>query len=62
MITINPFLKDTNHSLPKINVLLTKLSKGNVFSIDLASAYNQIKLDESSKKYAYGVLMWETTL
>lgn len=56
-ITINPWLKETNHPLPRIQDLLTKLSDGKYFSkIDLAAAYNQIELDDESKKLA----VWST--
>lgn len=56
-ITINPWLKETNHPLPRIQDLLIKLADGKIFSkIDLASAYNQLELDDESKK----LVVWST--
>ena len=41
-----------SYPLPRIDGLFSKLAGGKVFSkIDLASAYFQIELDDSSKKY-----------
>lgn len=56
-VTLNPFLKDNNYPIPRIQDILTTLSDGKVFSkVDLASAYNQLELDEESKKYT----VWST--
>lgn len=52
-ITLNPWLKETNYPLPRVQDIFTKLSDGKFFSkIDLASAYNQIELNDESKKLA----------
>lgn len=58
-VTLNKFLKDTNYPLPIISDLLNKLKNGKYFSkIDLAHAYNQIELDDESKRLA----TWSTKL
>lgn len=58
-VTLNKFLKDTNHPLPHIEDILYKLRDGKIFSkLDLAKAYNQIELDDKSKCLA----AWSTHL
>lgn len=53
-VTLNKYLKDNNYPLPRISDILTIVSDGKIFSkIDLASAYNQLELDEESKNYTF---------
>lgn len=50
--TINKFTKLDAYPLPKIEEVITKVSKNEVFSsIDLKSAYHQIPILESERKY-----------
>lgn len=50
-ITINPVIQLDAYPLPKIQELFASLSGGTVFSkLDLAHAYQQVPLDEESKK------------
>ena len=50
-VTINPSMKVVQHPLPKPDDLFTTLSGGNIFSkIDLSHAYQQMPLDNPSKK------------
>ena len=51
-VTINLAAKTDTYPLPKIEDLFASLSGGKLFSkVDLASAYQQILLDEQSKEY-----------
>lgn len=51
-VTVNPVAEKDTFPVPKINDLLTKLAGGKSFSkLDLSSAYQQMELDEESKKY-----------
>ncbi|XP_064463517.1 uncharacterized protein K02A2.6-like [Ornithodoros turicata] len=50
-ITINPVLKTDHYPLPHPEELFAKLVGGNVFCVlDLAAAYQQVKLSPASKK------------
>ncbi|XP_062405896.1 uncharacterized protein K02A2.6-like [Sardina pilchardus] len=51
-VTINPVLKAEQYPLPRIDDIFAALGQGKRFSkIDLAQAYLQMEMDESSKKY-----------
>lgn len=51
-VTINPVLKAEQYPLPCIDDIFAALSQGKQFSkIDLAQAYLQMEMEESSKKY-----------
>ena len=51
-LTVNPVSKLDSYSIPKVEDLFARLSKGKLFSkIDLSHAYQQLPLDEGSKKY-----------
>ena len=51
-ITINPYLEIPEYPLPRPEELFAKLSGGNEFSkIDLTNAYQQILLDDNSKRF-----------
>ena len=51
-VTINPFLIVDQHPLPKPEELFSSLSGGQKFSkIDLSHAYQQMVLEEDSRKY-----------
>ncbi|XP_060073916.1 uncharacterized protein K02A2.6-like [Ylistrum balloti] len=51
-ITINPVLEVPEYPLPTSEELFTKLNGGQKFSkLDLTQAYNQVLLDEESRKY-----------
>ena len=51
-VTVNREAQADSYPLPRIDDLFSKLAGGKVFSkIDLASAYVQIEVDDSSKKY-----------
>jgi len=50
-VTVNQAVKPDTYPLPRIDDLFTALSGGKIFSkLDLAHAYQQIALDEESKK------------
>lgn len=50
-VTLNPFIEVDQYPLPRINELFVKLQGGIQYSkLDLSSAYQQICLDEKSKK------------
>ena len=50
-VTINQAAKPDTYPLPRIDDLFTALTGGKIFSkLDLAHAYQQIPLDEASKK------------
>ena len=52
-VTINPVSKLDRYPIPKISDLFAKLGKGKLFSkLDLSHAYQQLPLEEESKKYA----------
>ena len=52
-VTINPVSKLDRYPIPKISDLFAKLGKGKLFSkLDLSYAYQQLPLEEESKKYA----------
>lgn len=49
-ITLNPFIKIERFVLPRIEDLLEKISGGKFFAkVDLASAYQQMELEEESQ-------------
>ena len=51
-MTVNPVSKLDRYPLPKVEDLFAMLRKGKVFSkIDLSNAYQQLLLDDQSKKY-----------
>ena len=51
-LTVNPVTKLDHYPIPKIEDLFTKLSGGVTFSkLDLSQAYQQLQLEEESKKY-----------
>ncbi|XP_059201274.1 uncharacterized protein K02A2.6-like [Centropristis striata] len=52
-VSVNPALETDTHPLPRLEKLLATLSGGKIFSkIDLlAAAYQQVLLDDDSKKY-----------
>ena len=50
--TINPVSRLDRYPIPKVEDLFTSLSGGKLFSkIDLSQAYQQVPLEESSRKY-----------
>ena len=50
--TVNPLSKLDNYPIPKVEDLFSTLAGGKVFSkIDLSQAYQQLPLEEESKKY-----------
>lgn len=52
-VTLNRFLSDNKHPLPRVEDIFNALQGGCSFTkLDLVSAYNQLELDESSKKLA----------
>ena len=56
-ITVNKYLKDDNHPLPRIEELFAALQGGQSFSkLDLSNAYNQLVLDDETKN----LLAWST--
>ena len=51
-VTVNPVSKLDRYPIPKMADLFAKLSKGKYFTkLDLSHAYQQIPLDEESKRY-----------
>lgn len=51
-VTVNPVLKAEQYPLPRIDDIFAALGQGKRFSkIDLAQAYLQMEMEESSKKY-----------
>nr|XP_055061179.1 uncharacterized protein K02A2.6-like [Misgurnus anguillicaudatus] len=51
-VTINPWLEVDQYPLPRTQDLFTKLSGGQKFTkLDLSQAYQQVPLEESSKRY-----------
>ena len=51
-VTINPVSKLDRYPIPRVEDLFAKLSKGKYFSkLDLSHAYQQLPLDEDSRKY-----------
>ena len=51
-VTVNPVSKLDRYPIPKIEDLFARLSKGQYFSkLDLSQAYQQLPLEEDSKKY-----------
>ena len=51
-VTVNPVSKLDKYPLPRIEDLFSQLEGGKMYSkLDLAHAYQQIPLDEASKKY-----------
>lgn len=56
-VTINKNLKDFNYPLPRIQDIFDKLRGGKTYSkLDLNCAYNQLELDDESKK----LVSWST--
>ncbi|XP_045477956.1 uncharacterized protein K02A2.6-like [Harmonia axyridis] len=50
-VTLNPNLEIDKFPLPRIEELFTKLQSGTIFTkIDLSSAFQQVELDDESKK------------
>jgi len=55
--TVNKFLEDVKHLLPKVEDLFVALQGGKTFSkIDFRNAYNQLVLDDETRK----LLTWST--
>ncbi|XP_039618275.1 uncharacterized protein K02A2.6-like [Polypterus senegalus] len=51
-VTVNPVLKTEQYPLPRIDKIFASLGRGEKFSkIDLAQAYLQMEVEDSSKKY-----------
>ncbi|XP_051784512.1 uncharacterized protein K02A2.6-like [Erpetoichthys calabaricus] len=51
-VTVNPVLKTEQYPLPRIDDIFASLGRGEKFSkIDLAQAYLQMEVKDSSKKY-----------
>lgn len=51
-MTVNPVSKLNRYPIPKVEDLFATLERGKTFTkIDLSQAYQQLKLDEESKKY-----------
>ena len=51
-VTINPVLDVPEHPMPTADDLFTQLNGGEKFTkLDLSSAYQQVLLDEESRKY-----------
>ena len=51
-VTINPVSKLDRYPIPRVDELFSRLSNGKLFSkLDLSQAYQQIPLEETSKKY-----------
>ncbi|XP_039314523.1 uncharacterized protein K02A2.6-like [Solenopsis invicta] len=56
-ITVNKFLEDVKHPLPRIEELFTALSGGESFTkLDLTAAYNQLEVTERTSR----LLAWST--
>ncbi|XP_062535161.1 uncharacterized protein K02A2.6-like [Armigeres subalbatus] len=56
-VTVNPFLEDKRYPMPVVEDLFDTLQGGKLFSkLDLKSAYNQLELEEESRK----MLGWST--
>jgi hypothetical protein len=52
-VTINPVSKLDRYPIPKVEDLFSRLSGGKYFTkLDLSHAYQQVPLEEESKKYA----------
>lgn len=50
-VTVNKFVKEVRHPLPRIEEVMAKLNGGKLFSkLDLSRAYNQFVLTEESRK------------
>ena len=50
-LTVNPVIVPDSYPLPRIDDLLASLAGGESFTkLDLSSAYQQVELDEESKK------------
>lgn len=57
-VTVNRHLVDNRHPLPRVEEIFNALQGGCSFSkLDLESAYNQLELDESSRK----LVAWTTS-
>ena len=51
-MTVNPVSRLDRYPIPKVNDLFAKLGQGKLFSkLDLSHEYQQLSLDEESKKY-----------
>ena len=51
-VTINPVSKLDRYPIPKVDDLFSRLSGGKYFTkLDLSNAYQQVPLEEESKKY-----------
>ena len=59
-VTINKYLKDVKHPLPRIEELFVALSSGEFFiKLDLTAAYNQLEVRKKLVNYWLGVLISE---
>lgn len=48
-VTINPFISDIEHPVPRVEEIFHKLQGGQLFSkLDFSSAYNQLEVDEDT--------------
>ena len=51
-VTINKYIENPEHPMPRAEELYQKLNGGQKFSkLDLSDAYQQVELDEESRKY-----------
>ena len=51
-LTVNQAAQKESYPLPRIEDLLTNLAGGDTFTkLDLSNAYQQVALDEESRKY-----------
>ena len=58
-VTVNPVSKLNRYPIPKMEDLFTRLSRGKHFSkLDLSQAYQQLPLEEDSKKYVVVNTHW----
>lgn len=56
-VTVNPYLEDKHYPMPVVEDVFAALNGGKLFSkLDLKSAYNQLVLDQDSRK----MLAWST--
>ena len=56
-VTVNPVSRLDRYPIPKIKDLLSGLAGGRAFTkLDMSQAYQQVELEEESKKYMYVVI------